>query len=145
MEDHPAGRILIVDDNKEHREALGRVLTQAGYHVVGLASDGKDALALLGRTPVDLIIADLRMPGMGGLELLKRVKPRWPSIQVIILTAFGDVISHAEAMEHGASQFLSKPVRRAEILAQTRIAVQEARAVESAIARDPGNGRGPEE
>ena len=143
MEDHPAGRILIVDDNREHREALGRVFTQAGYCVVGLASNGEDALALLASGPVDLIIADLRMPGMGGLELLKRVKLRWPIIQVIILTAFGDYISYAEAVESGAFQFLNKPVRRADILALARTAVRKAKALESVIHGDPGNGGCP--
>lgn len=114
MEDHPTGRILIVDDNREHQEALGRVFTQAGYCVVGLASNGEDALALLASGPVDLI-----------------------------LTAFGDYISYAEAVESGAFQFLNKPVRRADILALARTAVRKARALESVIHGDPGNGGCP--
>ncbi len=138
----PAGRILVVDDYREHREALGRVLAQAGY-LVRLASSGEDALALLDSGPVDLVIADMRMPRTGGLELLKRVKVRWPATQVIILTAFGDFVSYLEAMESGAFQFLSKPVRRAEIVTLARIAVRKARRVESALARDPGNGGYP--
>lgn len=142
MRDDPAGRILVVDDHREHREALGRVLAQAGY-VVRLASSGEDALALLDSGPVDLVIADMRMPRMGGLELLKRVKLRSPATQVIILTAFGDYVSYAEAMETGAYQFLSKPVRRADILAFARIAVRKARKLESALGRDPGNGGRP--
>jgi len=131
-----------VDDHREHREALGRVLAQAGYGV-RLASSGEDALALLDSGRIDLVISDMRMPRMGGLELLKRVKLRWPATQVIILTAFGDFVSYAEAMETGAFQFLSKPVRRAEILAFARIAVRKARRLESALGRDPGNGGCP--
>jgi FixJ family two-component response regulator len=64
-------------------------------------------------------------------------------VQVIILTAFGDYVSYAEAMETGAYQFLSKPVRRADILAFARIAVRKARKLESALGRDPGNGGRP--
>ena len=145
MQGDPAGRILVVDDDKAHREALGRVLAQAGY-VVRLAASGDDALALLDGGeggPVDLVIADMRMPRTGGLELLKRVKVRWPATQVIILTAFGDFVSYLEAMESGAFQFLSKPVRRAAIVTLARIAVRKARRVESALARDPGNGGYP--
>ena len=138
----PAGRILVVDDDKAHRESLGRVFAQAGY-VVRLASSGEDALALLDSGPVDLVIADMRMPRTGGLELLKRVKVRWPATQVIILTAFGDFVSYLEAMESGAFQFLSKPVRRGDIVTLARIAVRKARRVESALARDPGNGGYP--
>lgn len=138
----PAGRILVVDDDKAHREALGRVFAQAGY-VVRLASSGEDALALLDSGPVDLVIADMRMPRTGGLELLKRVKVCWPATQVIILTAFGDFVSYLEAMESGAFQFLSKPVRRADIVTLARIAVRKARRVEFALARDPGNGGYP--
>lgn len=139
MRDAPAGRILVVDDDKAHREALGRVFAQAG-DVVRLAANGEDALALLDSGPVDVVIADMRMPRTDGLELLKRVKVRWPATQVIILTAFGDFVSYLEAVEGGAFQFLSKPVRRADIVTLARIAVRTARRIESALARDPGNG-----
>ncbi|MEK7203882.1 MAG: response regulator [candidate division NC10 bacterium] len=142
MRDEAAGRILIVDDDRGHREALGRVFTQAGY-VVRLAPNGEEALDLLAGGPVDLIISDMRMPRMGGLEFLKHVKLRWPTTQVIILTAFGDFVSYVEAMENWAFQFVSKPVRRAYILALARIAVCKARAAESLLAGGPGNGGSP--
>lgn len=96
--DTEAGRILIVDDNKEHREALGRVLTQDGYHVVGLASSGEEALSLLSGGQVELVISDMWMPRMGRLEFLRHVKRCRPTTQVIILTAYGDYVSHPEAV-----------------------------------------------
>lgn len=142
MQDQSAGRILVVDDHRGHREALGRVFAQAGYSV-RLASGGEEGLALLAGGPVELVISDMRMPRMGGLEFLKHVKLQWPTTQVIILTAFGDFVSYVEAMENGAFQFLSKPVRRAEILALARIAVRKARAAESLLMGGPGNGASP--
>ncbi len=141
--DTEAGRILIVDDNKEHREALGRVLTQAGYHVVGLASSGEEALALIAGGQVELVISDMRMPRMGGLEFLRHVKRCRPTTQVIILTAYGDYVSYAEAVQNGAFQFLNKPVRRADILALARMAVRKARTLDSVCHGDAGKGGCP--
>lgn len=143
MQDQPASRVLIVDDNRDHREALARAFAKAGYEVA-LAPTGEEALGLLAQARVDLVITDMRMPRMDGLELLRHVKLRWPTVQVVILTAFGDSISYMEAMESGAFRFLNKPVRRADILALAGTAVQKARTLESVVHGGPDNGESPD-
>ena len=100
--------ILIADDEKNTREGLGRAL-QRHYEVL-LAEDGRRALELLDQRPVDVILSDVRMPGMDGLTLLSRALARQPQPLVILLTAYGTVETAVEAMKRGAYDFLTKPV-----------------------------------
>jgi two-component system NtrC family response regulator len=102
-------RILIVDDEENLRRVTQLRLQQAGYEVV-TASDGKSALALLEKSPQDLVITDLRMPGLCGLDLLRRVKDAYPETIVVVFTAFGTIESAVEAMKEGAYDYLIKPV-----------------------------------
>jgi DNA-binding NtrC family response regulator len=101
--------ILIVDDEKNIREGLGRSLEMDGYTVL-LAEDGKQGWNLVNEEQVDLVIADLRMPGMSGGDLLKRISSSYPTIPVIILTGHGTVETAVEAMRNGAFDFVTKPV-----------------------------------
>ncbi len=101
--------ILIADDEKNIREGLGEFLRMDGYSVV-LAPDGEAGLRAVEAGDVDLVITDLRMPGMSGTELLKRVTGRYPSLPVIVLTGHGTVEDAVTAMRVGAYDFITKPV-----------------------------------
>lgn len=101
--------VLIVDDEKNIREGLGRSLEMDGYNIE-LAEDGKVGWNLVNEREVDLVIADLRMPGLSGGELLKKISSAYPTIPVIILTGHGTIESAVEAMRNGAFDFVTKPV-----------------------------------
>lgn len=100
--------ILIVDDEKNMRWALSKALEKGGYKVL-TASDGAEGCELFARTDPDLVLLDLRMPGMGGLEALSKMKAANSSVPVIIITAHGTVENAIEAMKHGADDYLTKP------------------------------------
>jgi two-component system response regulator HydG len=104
--------ILIADDEPEIREALARILKRQGLQVQ-FAADGREALDLIQTTPVDVLLADLRMPRMTGLELLKATKTIKPDIEVIILTGYGSVEDAVGAIKTGAYDFITKPPRKA--------------------------------
>src|ERR1051326_9583065 len=110
----PRERILIVDDEENVCALFNRVLAKDGYDVDSAAS-GEEALAKLEERPFDLVITDLKMPGMDGMELLARGKAAQPATTFIMLTAFGTVQSAVEAMKQGAYDYLVKPVDKAEI------------------------------
>jgi len=102
-------RILIVDDEENLCRVTQLRLQQAGYEVA-TAHDGESALEMLERTPQDLVITDLRMPGLSGMELLRRIKQAQPETIVVVFTAFGTIESAVEAMKAGAYDYLIKPV-----------------------------------
>jgi len=101
--------ILVIDDEKNIREGLQAALEMEGYNVY-LAKDGEEGLKFVEKGIVDLIITDLRMPGMSGEEVLARVKGETPGIPVIVLTGHGTIDNAVEAMRNGAYDFLSKPL-----------------------------------
>ena len=107
--------LLVADDDPGLRESLERTLTREGYRVV-LASDGRAALERVQAGGVDLIVTDLRMPGLTGLELLRAAKAIMPNVDVILLTAFGTVEEAVKAMKDGAYDFLTKPFRREQLI-----------------------------
>ena len=107
--------LLVADDDPGLRESLERTLTREGYHVV-LASDGRAALERVQAGGVDLIVTDLKMPGLTGLELLRAAKAIMPDVDVILLTAFGTVEEAVKAMKDGAYDFLTKPFRREQLI-----------------------------
>ena len=113
--------VLVVDDDRAVRTVLAAVLQRSG-HNVREASDGEEALATIAAEPIDLVVTDLRMPVMDGMQLLAEVLARWGDVPVIVLTAHGTVPLAVEAMKAGASDFLLKPFDRDEI----RYAVQKA-------------------
>jgi DNA-binding NtrC family response regulator len=100
--------ILIVDDEKNSREGLARAL-QRNYQVL-LADHGQRALDILGAQPVDILLSDVRMPGMDGLTLLQRALARTPQPVCIMLTAYGTIEMAVEAMKRGAYDFMTKPI-----------------------------------
>jgi len=114
-------RILIVDDEAPIRSLLGEHLQQVGYRVT-LAGNGAEALATMERAEFDLVLTDVRMPGMSGLELLADITRTWPGVGVLMLTACEDLTLAVNAMRIGALDYILKPFRLAEIT----MSVQEA-------------------
>jgi len=114
-----AERILVVDDEESMRDVLKRLLSAEGYHV-SLAENGKKALALLARDRFDYLLCDIRMPVMGGIELLREITSREIPGTVIMMSAFGSVETAVEAMKLGAYDYISKPFMSDEILLTLR-------------------------
>ena len=115
--------LLIADDDPGLRESLERTLTREGYRVV-LASDGNAALERLRGGGIDLVLTDLKMPGLTGIEVLRAAKAIAPDVDVILLTAFGTVEEAVRAMKDGAYDFLTKPFQRAQVLRLIRQALE---------------------
>jgi len=116
--------VLVVDDEPSIVEALGKVLGKEGLRVL-TASHGREALDVVRRQPVHVIITDLRMPSMGGEDLLKAVKAITPEVEVIVMTAYGTIENAVEAMKLGAYDFISKPLKRAAVIAAVRKALEK--------------------
>jgi DNA-binding NtrC family response regulator len=102
--------ILIVDDEEGLREGLSKLLEDEGY-AVECAEDGEKALEIVRSTHIDLMLTDMRMPGMSGIDLLKQVRKIREEIGVIILTGYGEIESYIEAMNFGAMEYVSKPFK----------------------------------
>ena len=107
--------ILVVDDDALIRQSVKRILEKEKYDVI-TAEDGEPALEIIRQKPVDLILTDLKMRKMDGMQLLKAAKMLAPEIDVIMMTAHGEVDTAVEAMREGAYHFIRKPLKRAEIL-----------------------------
>ncbi|HLM43411.1 MAG TPA: sigma-54 dependent transcriptional regulator [Myxococcaceae bacterium] len=116
------GSVLLVDDDPAVAKVLGALLVQAGL-TVHTAKSGAEALALLGQKPIDVVVSDVRMPGMSGLELLAEVTRTWPGVLIVLMTAHGTVPMAVEAMKAGALDFILKPFDREEILFSIRKAL----------------------
>ena len=108
------GRILVVDDEVNARNALGELLRDDGYTVES-AADGFKALGKVADFAPDLVLTDLKMPGMDGIQLLGRIHEQDPDLPVIVMTAFGEVETAVGAMRAGARDYLSKPVNFGEL------------------------------
>jgi len=106
-----ATQILIVDDELNIRNALVTLLARKGYRALSVAT-AEEALDMLETTALDLIITDLRMPGIGGMEFLRRLRTQWPSTEVVVMTAYGSIETAVEAMRAGAYDYLTKPIDR---------------------------------
>jgi two-component system NtrC family response regulator len=109
-----SSRILVVEDDDGLRQAMHAQLTREGYETRS-ADDFVAAISILEKTPQDLIIADLNLPGSSGIDLLRRVHLDFPDTVVVIITAFGTVETAVEAMKSGAYDFIMKPVHPAEL------------------------------
>ena len=107
-------RILVVDDDESLRWVTQAQLQQSGFDVSAAAS-GEEALKRIGEFPPDLVITDLKMPGMCGLDLLKRIRAGYAEILVIVVTAFGTVETAVEAMKAGAYDYITQPVNMDEL------------------------------
>lgn len=118
--------VLVIDDEKNIREGLGTALEMDGYKVF-LAADGNEGMEFVNRGDMDLVITDLRMPGLSGEEVLSRVSSQSPGLPVIVLTGHGSIETAVEAMRKGAYDFLTKPVNldRLSLLAKRALETRE--------------------
>ena len=108
-------RILVVDDKESFRFIVKGYLADAGYDVIG-AGSAEEALQELARTPCDLIVSDLVMPDMDGVELLRQIRRQWPQLPFVLATAHGSIDGAVAAMQEGADDYLLKPLHRDELL-----------------------------
>ncbi|MDX1763393.1 MAG: sigma-54 dependent transcriptional regulator, partial [bacterium] len=111
---NPAASILVVEDDDTMRDLLLKILTQEGYGVE-TAGNGNEALARFEKMAFDIVLSDVKMPGLDGMELLKAVKKISESTYVVIMTAFGTIDSAVAAMKEGAYDYISKPFKIDEI------------------------------
>jgi len=121
MENALKSKVLLVDDEEEFINTLGQRLSARNLKVT-TSTSGPDAIDKVDRQDFDVIVLDLAMPGMDGLEVLKRIKTDHPDAEIIMLTGHGSVESGIAAMKLGAEDFLEKPVDMSELL----VKIQEA-------------------
>ena len=118
-------RLLLVDDEPDFKEVMLKHLSRKGIRL-SVAECCLDALDLLDTTPADVIIMDMNMPGMDGIQCLRQVKERWPLTEVIILTGHASVQSGIEGMQGGAFDYCLKPIDVRELLEKVELAAQKA-------------------
>ena len=121
----PATTVLVVEDDRSNLESLERLLSREGYRVL-TAHDARSALDLLRKQRVPVVVTDLMMPGLSGIDLLKAVKATAPETEVIMMTAYGTVEAAVEAMRGGAYDFVEKPLKRVQITKSIAKAVEKA-------------------
>jgi len=116
-------RVLIVEDDEIFLRPLQRTLEVEGYDVL-VAGSGEEAMELLKSDDVDLVLTDKRLPGVDGVELVRRIKSDHPDLAVVVMTAYGTIGSAVEAMRLGAEDYLVKPFEAAEMLMVLRRAIE---------------------
>ncbi|OGP99749.1 MAG: Fis family transcriptional regulator [Deltaproteobacteria bacterium RBG_19FT_COMBO_60_16] len=121
-----AGRILFIDDDKAGREVALFNLRRAGYELTP-AADGQEGLSLFSPEKFDLVITDVKMPGISGIDVLRRIRAQAPEVPVLVITAFGNVETAVEAMKEGAYDFIGKPFHRDQILLSVERALERRR------------------
>lgn len=107
--------ILVVDDEPLLRRMLRGILVREGFNAVKCAGDGEAALQKLAKEHYDIVLTDVRMPRMSGIELLIRIKKEYPHIAVVVMTGFGDIHTPEEAQSLGADEYITKPFKASEI------------------------------
>jgi len=107
-------KILVVDDEEGARELFNTILTDEGYDVT-LAPGGVEALELFKNNPFNLVITDIKMPVMDGLQLLQEIRKMGSKTDVIMVTAYGEVETYLKAMSLGAAEYINKPIRIKEL------------------------------
>jgi len=115
--------VLLVDDEERFRQNLKKMLTAHGLAVTAVGS-GEEALAELARQPYDVMLLDMRMPGLSGLETLAAIKQDYPETEVIVLTGHASVDTAAEIIRLGGFEFLLKPCPLEEIIAKIESAYE---------------------
>jgi len=111
--------VLIVDDDKEMGRLIKKVLDREDYQV-RIAENATAGLMLLQQRTFDLVISDFRMPGMNGIELIRKAKQISPRTQLILITAFGDVQTYLDATGAGAFEYINKPIKMGDLKAVIR-------------------------
>lgn len=111
-----AGTIVIVDDEPDLLDLLKLILTEKTNHQILTTTDPHQAIEWCKSYQADLLISDLRMPEMEGIELLKTIKQQDPNLPLILITAYGTIESAVEAMRHKAFDYITKPFKKEQIL-----------------------------
>src|SRR5438552_11095878 len=120
-------RILIVDDEEVLRDVLDAVLRREGFEVVPAAS-GEEALSILdGDENIDLVILDIMLPGISGIDTLRAIRIATPALPVIVITAFSSIDGAIEAMKHGAFHYIPKPFKNEEVVLTVNKALEQRR------------------
>jgi len=119
--------ILVIDDEKNYLLVLQTLLEDEGYAVTAI-SDPETALAFLEESEVDVVVTDMKMPKVGGEDVLRAVKKEWPHVPVLIMTAFGSIESAVDVMKYGAFDYITKPFSNDELLLSIHNAVELSRA-----------------
>ncbi len=117
-------RVLLVDDEEDFRATLTKRLKKRRLNVAS-AGSGPEALAILADHPADVVVMDVRMPGMDGIETLREIRGRHPLVQVILLTGHASLEAAIEGMESGAFDYLMKPMDIDELLYKVQDAYQK--------------------
>lgn len=117
-------RLMLVDDEDRFRETMSKRLNKRGMDVLD-AGDGEICLDLLKQHPVDVVVSDVKMPGMGGIELLQRIKESYPDIEVILLTGHASASDGVEGIKAGAFDYLSKPMEFEHLLSKIKQAYEK--------------------
>jgi two-component system KDP operon response regulator KdpE len=123
-------RVLVVDDEEQILRALRRALSARGYDVV-TAADGEDALVEVERSTPDLVVLDLNLPGIDGMEVCRRIRS-WSQVPILILSVREDEAGKVQALDLGADDYLTKPFGVEELLARVRALLRRTRPEESA-------------
>ncbi len=123
-------RVLLVDDENEFLLSAKKIFQRRGMDVFE-ASNGKEALDLLARQRVDVVVADVKMPGLGGIDLLDRIKRDDPLIEVVLLTGHGSVTLAVDGMKRGAFDYLTKPQETEDLIRVIRAACGKKREAEA--------------
>jgi len=121
----PKPCILVVDDDPLICEQLGRLYIQSGYRVV-IVTSAEEALERLGLRDIDLVVTDIRLPGLSGVELTRRIQETWPDVAVIVITGYADIRNAVEVLKLRASDYIVKPFNVAAIQESTRIVLEKA-------------------
>lgn len=102
------GRVLIIDDEEIVRISCQRILVPEGYEVE-ISGSAAEGLGILAEEPVDVILTDLKMPNVDGIEVLRKIKQEWPDIEVIMITGYQTIETAVEAIKMGAFDYIEKP------------------------------------
>ncbi len=117
------GNLLIVDDNEGVRHLVTRWLERAGFRVTQ-AKDGAEAMEMIRREPPDVVLADIRMPRINGLELARMIKRDFPSVKVVLMTAYSSPQTIAQAKREGVDDYLEKPFTQDQVEKTARAVLQ---------------------
>jgi DNA-binding NtrC family response regulator len=118
--------ILVVDDEEVVRRSYARILDELDCDAQA-AADGEQALQAMERRPFDVVLLDVRMPGLQGLDVLKAIKQRWPASEVVIITGYPTLESARQALQLGACDYLAKPADPDELIVAARGAMRRKR------------------
>jgi DNA-binding NarL/FixJ family response regulator len=126
-------RVLVVDDHLVVRRGTRRILEEAGIEVAGEAASAEQALEIAGHAASDVVLADVRLPGMSGIELITELRRHRPGTRVLVLSSYGDPGYVRAALEAGAAGYLLKTASDEELISAVRSAVLGATIVDAAV------------